>query len=33
MLDISKEAHDEMLRVLAEKGDDPIVRIYIVGHG
>ena len=33
MVTISAEALDEMKKVLADKGDDAAVRIYIAGYG
>lgn len=33
MISISDEASAEMKKVLADKGDDPCVRIYVAGFG
>jgi len=33
MINITKEATDEMKKVLADKGDNPSIRIYIAGYG
>jgi Fe-S cluster assembly iron-binding protein IscA len=33
MIDITDQARDEIKKALADKGENPCVRIYVVGYG
>jgi Fe-S cluster assembly iron-binding protein IscA len=33
MIEITKEALAEMEKALADKGENPCVRIYVIGYG